>query len=81
MPDNILQFQQTKMTVEEHRRCREYYFGECGPDQTFYPKRHRWGSWQFGVLRNGRRYKERICQNCSLASDAIYLKETPDAPR
>jgi hypothetical protein len=33
MPDNILQFQQTKMTVEEHRRCREYYFGECGPDQ------------------------------------------------
>lgn len=41
------QFTVERMTPEEHRKIRDYYFGECGDGKGFYPKRHRWDgkSW------------------------------------
>ena len=66
-PQNTGQFTEAKMTPEEHAKIRAYYFGSCGPAQDFYPKRHRWEPWRYGVQSNGIKYRERICCHCSLA--------------
>lgn len=65
-PQNTGQFTETRMTPEEHAKTRAYYFGECGPHQVFYPKRHRWEPWQYGTLSVGTKFRERICRQCSL---------------
>lgn len=77
-PSNTGQFEAQRMTPEESRRCHEYYFGECGPNQAFYPKRHRWGPWSTHTIKaTGVRFRERTCIHCSVVSDPRYLKDRP----
>ena len=72
-PDNVLQFRSPGLSREEHKRIRQYYFGGCGPDQDFWPKRHRWGPWK---PTYGGRGEERMCLTCSLMSDVRWKPET-----
>jgi len=75
-PDNVLQFRSPRMTPAEHNRIREYYFGGCGPNQNFWPKRHKWGMWQFGrIAVTGARFKQRTCKICAEVSDYVFLDD------
>lgn len=78
-PNNVLQFTSRRMTDEEHKRIRAYYFGECGDGQGFWPDQHRWGRWKTHIIKaTGARFKERICSICSLASDPVWLDGEDD---